>query len=75
LLNSSLLPNDDRNQHNGQYRPDDDKDPDVDFPIGNAKYARPIHQDIHAPVEDLIYHFMPPFVRDMGILFLDQILW
>jgi hypothetical protein len=73
-LNSSLLPNNEGNEHNGQYRPDDNKDLDVDFLIGNAKYARPIHQNIHTPVENLIHHFMPPFICDWGFALMDRIL-
>jgi hypothetical protein len=68
------LSNDNCNKHSRQYRPNDDEDPDVDFFIRNAKYIRPIYQNIHTPVKDLIHHFLPPSVRDMGSAIMDRIL-
>jgi len=61
LPNSLLLPNDDNNKRNRQYWPDDDEDPDIDLFISDAKYIRPIYQNIYTPVEDLIHHLRPPF--------------
>ena len=60
LTNSLLLPDNYDDKYKGQNRPDDDKDPDVDFLVGDSKYICPVHQHSHTPVENLVHHFLPP---------------
>jgi translation initiation factor 1 len=50
-----VLQNNNADQEKGQNGPDDDKDPDVDLLIGDAKDSRPVHQHIHTPIENLIH--------------------
>jgi len=67
------LPDDNCNKHNRQYWPDDDEDPNVDLFIRDAKYVRPIYQHIYTPVEDLIHHFLPSSVRDIGSAVMERL--
>jgi hypothetical protein len=62
------LHDDNADQENGQDGPDDNKDPDVDLLIGNAKDLGPVHQHVHTPIEDLIHHFCLLFCVDDRIL-------
>jgi hypothetical protein len=48
-------------QQHGQERPEDDKDPDVNFLVCDTEDPGPINQYVYAPIEDLIYHVLPPF--------------
>jgi hypothetical protein len=50
------LPDDDHGHDDRQDRPDDHKDPYVNFLVGNAKDIRPVDQDSHTPIENLIHH-------------------
>lgn len=55
-----MFHDDNADQENGQDRPNDDKNPDVELFVRDSKYAGPIDQHIHAPIEDLIHHVHPP---------------
>jgi hypothetical protein len=61
LFDHSILHHNNADQQNGQERPDNDKDPDVDLFICDAKYIGPVDQDVHAPIEDLVHYALAPF--------------
>jgi hypothetical protein len=58
------LHNENTHQYNGQDRPNNDKYPNVDLFIGNAKHSCPIDQYIYTPIKDLIHHFIISFTKD-----------
>lgn len=56
LTNPLPLPEDDYGHDESHDRPDDHKDPNVNFLISHAEDICPVHQYPYAPIENLIHH-------------------
>src|SRR5690349_15497025 len=63
LANPLPLFDDDRGHEDRQDRPDDHKDPHINFLISDTEDIRPVDQYCHTPIENLIHHRCLRFLR------------